>query len=221
MTTTPVRIDTAVLQRFLSKKPKYQTITGFLSQTLEQVADAKSGQGTFIQKGLENSEGSDADPTEQKAVDVRPLVEPINKERTKKPRFKASAELIPENLTRHQEDILVFWKAKKGAKTEIAWNLLINELTSMQVLHGDDVVSQQLVLAAANQWQGITVAKYEQYNLAHKQSGAPIRTRPDTVEERERLKKERERIQHEAWLKRVAVVDALHEQAQEEINAGF
>ena len=72
-----VRVDSEVLTAFLSNKPKYLSITGFVSLTLKEVADAKNGLGTVYLQGLKDSTAE-----EQPAVDVKPKAEPTNKEKT-------------------------------------------------------------------------------------------------------------------------------------------
>ena len=86
------------------------------------------------------------------------------------------AKEVPGNLFAHEELIAAYWKAKPRNKKEPAWKLLMSELTKIQEAHGDSVVREQLVLAEANRWQGITLANYERFgankpNTATKASG--------------------------------------------------
>ena len=86
------------------------------------------------------------------------------------------AKEVPGNLFAHEELITAYWKAKPRNKKEPAWKLLMSELTKIQEAHGDSVVREQLVLAEANRWQGITLANYERFgankpNTATKASG--------------------------------------------------
>lgn len=206
MTTTPVRVDTAVLQRFLSKKPTYLTITGFVSQTLEQAADAKSGLGTVSLTGFENSEGT---ATEQKAVDVRPTVEPINKEKTpraKKPKaIVPNADDVPEELKAHADLLLDYWAHRKGdaTRTQRAWNSRMKEAAEILKDHGEETFLAHVNKAADAGWHGLHPEYIAQEKLAS-ETGAPESKHPayrdasEVLRESERIAQENiERIRRE------------------------
>ena len=69
------------------------------------------------------------------------------------------------SLQCHEDLILGFWKAKTGSKSEAGWKLLNTELVKIQEAYGDKVVRDQLELATANRWKGITLKNYEQFGL--------------------------------------------------------
>ena len=67
------------------------------------------------------------------------------------------------NLLTHQELIEEFWRVKRGSKSHQGWALLMTELTKLQKLYGDEVVAEQLRLAANGLWKGVSVRLYEQF----------------------------------------------------------
>jgi hypothetical protein len=69
------------------------------------------------------------------------------------------------SLQCHEDLILGFWKAKTGSKSEAGWKLLNTELVKIQEAYGDKVVRDQLELATANRWKGVTLKNYEQFGL--------------------------------------------------------
>ena len=69
------------------------------------------------------------------------------------------------SLQCHEDLILDFWKAKTGSKSEAGWKLLNTELVKIQEAYGDKVVRDQLELATANRWKGVTLKNYEQFGL--------------------------------------------------------
>ena len=69
------------------------------------------------------------------------------------------------SLQCHEDLILAFWKAKTGSKSEAGWKLLNTELVKIQEAYGDKVVRDQLELATANRWKGVTLKNYEQFGL--------------------------------------------------------
>ena len=172
MTTTQIRIDTAVLQRLEAQKPRYLTTTGFISQIVEQALD---GVLTLTEPKATPQAGPQREAKSlcssvlnKRDIDVslqaeEAHIEPAALEAVKrKPTFVKS---IPPNLTCHDDLIEAYWKAKPKTKTQAAWNLLIGELTRMQERYGDSVLRDQLKLAEANRWQGVTVRNYEQFGM--------------------------------------------------------
>ena len=69
------------------------------------------------------------------------------------------------SLQCHEDLILDFWKAKSGSKSQAGWKLLNTELVKIQEAYGDKVIRDQLELATANRWKGITLKNYEQFGL--------------------------------------------------------
>ena len=84
---------------------------------------------------------------------------------TKKRTTKSSSLEVQPPLHAHEDLIRDFWKSKAGSKSEAGWKLLNTELLKIQEKYGDRVVREQLELAAANRWKGVSLRNYEQFGL--------------------------------------------------------
>jgi hypothetical protein len=78
-----------------------------------------------------------------------------------------------------------FFRVKKGSKGEVAWKLLMTNLSKIREKYGDAVVAAQLELGINGKWAGITLERYEQFGRpASKGSSgsAPLiyQPKPDT-----------------------------------------
>lgn len=179
MATTLVRIDNDVWTAFKQHKPTYLSESGFLSQTLDNLNKGVAPTGRVNTPGFENSKGSEGTAAghEQKAVDVRPTVEPINKEKTskaKKPKFSPTVLDVPmELIDEHGEAIIEYWNQKGGKKTEAAWNYLIKQLELIREDAGDEALAEQIFYCTANSTQSITFANYEKFGKRQRETGAP------------------------------------------------
>lgn len=162
MTTTPVRIDSEVLQRLEGIKPRYITMTGFLSQIAEKHID------TSLK--LRKPSPASGDPKEAKGGEVSLNKEDIERVRALSlegmPVPPAQGKPIDPALEAHTTLIRDFWRTKKGSKGEQAWKLLQTGLTAIQAQYGDSVVKEQLELAINGRWQSITLANYERFKPA-------------------------------------------------------
>jgi len=87
---------------------------------------------------------------------------------TKKRTTKSSSLEVQPPLHAHEDLIRAFWKAKAGSKSDAGWKLLNTELLKIQDKYGDRVVREQLELAAANRWKGVSLRNYEQYGVTAK-----------------------------------------------------
>ena len=91
---------------------------------------------------------------------------------TKKNNLKDKS--IYPGLEQHDELIRMFWRVKKGSKSEQGWKLLNTELLKIQERYGNTVVHEQLELAINGLWKGVSLRLYEQY-LPKGQAKAPAR----------------------------------------------
>ena len=89
----------------------------------------------------------------------------------KKRTTKSSSKSVQPPLHAHEDLIRVFWEAKAGSKSDAGWKLLNTELLKIQDRYGDRVVREQLEMAAANRWKGISLRNYEQYGVTAKKKG--------------------------------------------------
>ena len=72
---------------------------------------------------------------------------------------------ISGNLFPHEDLIRAYWKVKPSAKSPQAWKLLMTELTKIQDRYGDSVIRDQLALAEANRWKGVSLLNYERFGM--------------------------------------------------------
>ena len=159
MTTSPIRIDTEVLQRLEANKPRYLTTTGFLSQIVEQ---ALAGQVTLNvpsrqAPGPTKGEGSFNKEEEERVRALSLEAMPVP---------PAQGKPIDPELELHCSLIRDFWRTKKGSKGQRAWQLLMTGLKAIQKAYGDSVVKEQLELAINGRWQSVTLANYERFKPA-------------------------------------------------------
>ena len=81
---------------------------------------------------------------------------------------------VPEDLTPYKPALLEYWREyKTGRKSEKAAKLLITGIRDLLSTYGDAVVREQIELACAGNWRGITVKGYEQYGLSAKKGYIP------------------------------------------------
>lgn len=80
-------------------------------------------------------------------------------------RFTPTADAIPAALLPVQTEILIFWLASSGKKTEIAWNRLMGQLQKIQddSQGGTEILRDQLEQGAADGWKSITHANWERF----------------------------------------------------------
>lgn len=80
-------------------------------------------------------------------------------------RKRPRAAEIPETLQFAAETLLQFWETKRGSHTEEAWECLLREVRKILVDPdgGQTVVLEQLTLAIAHQWKGLTYANWVRY----------------------------------------------------------
>ena len=189
MPTTPIRVDNDLLQRIEQVKPSFLSTTAFFQllandalnaqfdknplspltippyPTLPQTEQSQSSKGVERENDNERKRVvvSGREGVELSLQAEEAHIEPAALEAVK--RKPTTIRDIPPNLICHDDLIEACWKAKPKTKTQAAWNLLIGELTRMQERYGDSVLRDQLKLAEANRWQGVTVRNYEQFGM--------------------------------------------------------
>ena len=136
-------IPDPLLARLDAAKPDYLDRKGFLCLLLDQSLTPCATLGLST-KG--------ESPSSSKAV---------SKEKT----LKSSNKEIPPSLQAHEDLIREFWKTKAGAKSEASWKLLMTELQKIQDKYDDRVVRDQLELAAASRWKGVSLRNYELFGV--------------------------------------------------------
>jgi len=143
-----VEIDDQVLAAVESRCPRYLTTTAFINLLLDQALDSSGTLGL-----AEEPKASPSSSSSYSSI----------KKNTKKE--------INQCLEQHEELIREFWAAKGGSRGDTAWKLLMTELSKLHDAYGPAVVAEQLQLAINGKWQGISLARYEQFKAPR--GGAP------------------------------------------------
>ena len=96
---------------------------------------------------------------------VQPAAKTPRTARPKASRFQPTADDIPAVLLPVQAEILIFWPASGGKKTEIAWNRLMGQLQKIQddSQGGTEILRDQLEQGAADGWKSITHSNWERF----------------------------------------------------------
>ena len=189
MPTTPIRVDNDLLQRIEQVKPSFLSTTAFFQllandalnaqfdknplspltippyPTLPQTEQSQSSKGVERENDNERKRVvvSGREGVELSLQAEEAHIEPAALEAVK--RKPTTIRDIPPNLICHDDLIEAYWQAKPKTKTQAAWNLLMGELGRMQERYGDSVLRDQLKLAEANRWQGVSVRNYEQFGM--------------------------------------------------------
>jgi len=133
-------------------KPQSLSLAAFCAYLIEQALDTGFTLGKPSAAKAAEPERGEGFTSSSKAV---------NKRKTLNSYLKS----LPPSLHAHEDLITAFWKTKAGAKSEAGWKLLMTELGKIQEKYGDRVVRDQLELAAANRWKGVSLKNYEQFGL--------------------------------------------------------
>ena len=108
----------------------------------------------------------------------------INKEKSKTKNLSYKdfdkEKVIDEELKPCEDLIIKFWKAKKGYRSEQAFNLLIGDygLLGIKKKYGLQTVKEQLEEGIACKWASITLKKYEMYGRPQKADQEPVTNHP-------------------------------------------
>ena len=147
-----IQIPKGLDDKINAAKPDFLDRKGFVCLLLSKAIDADATLG-------KPSAETAAKPEQEKVLPLKavPTEQPINKRSNKS---------VPPSLTAHEDLIRAFWKTKQGSKSDAGWKLLMTELQKIQDKYSDRVVRDQLELAAANRWKGVSLKNYEQFGLS-------------------------------------------------------
>jgi hypothetical protein len=104
----------------------------------------------------------------------------------RKPRFQPSQDLIPAALLPVHPEILGFWATKAGARTQLAWDGLIKQLTLIQQdpQGGTEMVRTQLQTgidrAPIKPWLSVSYGNWRKFGM--QQQGTTSNRRPTPEE---------------------------------------
>ena len=154
MTVCKFDIPESLLSRIDLARPEYLDRKGFICLLIEK---ALTGSDTLVERREELPEQGRATLSEASTTSS-----------TKKRTTKSSSLEVQPPLLAHEDLIRDFWKSKAGSKSAAGWKLLNTELIKIQDKYGDRVVREQLELAAANRWKGVSLRNYEQFGVTAK-----------------------------------------------------
>ena len=159
-----VRVDQELWSAFEAQKPHFLSSTAHLNLLISQAVDPTFtlGKPTAERTGVLPSKKV-LNKEEDVDFSLRAEEAHISVAAIKSPPKRTNE--IPSNLFAHEDLIRNYWKAKPSAKSTQAWKLLMTELTKMQDRYGDSVLRDQLVLAEANRWKGISLLNYERFGI--------------------------------------------------------
>jgi len=101
---------------------------------------------------------------------------------------------VPPSLSEHTDLIQAFWKAKAGSKSAAGWKLLMTELGKIQEKYGAKVVADQLELATAQRFKGVSLRNYEQFGIGTKAAAKEPEHRHPAYRDASEVLAEQERI---------------------------
>lgn len=161
-----VRVDQELWSAFEAQKPHFLSSTAHLNLLISQAVDANFtlGKPTAERTGVLPSKSSSLNKRD-KDVDVSLRAEEAHVSAAAIHSPPKRTNEIPGNLFAHEDLIRAYWKVKPSAKSPQAWKLLMTELTKLQDRYGDSVIRDQLVLAEANRWKGISLLNYERFGM--------------------------------------------------------
>ena len=142
----------------------------FLSQQNTSLAcDGVSVREGEESPGMENNVRSTT--SSQEHITNKKGRDGVGEESEKPPRKGSWKKEFPDCLAEFEQQITDFWKEKKGSKSERAWTLLMKELSAIHA-HlnvgrspaNRERFLEQLELATANRWQGITLKNFKQFS---------------------------------------------------------
>ena len=158
-------------EKLQSAMPDYLDRKGFVCLLLDQALD---GSGTLgLAKRSEGASPSSSNTSSKKTSLIKE---------------------VPPSLSEHTDLIRAFWKAKAGSKSDAGWKLLMTELGKIQDKYGAKVVADQLELATAQRFKGISLRNYEQYGIGTKAAAKEPEHRHPAYRDASEVLAEQERI---------------------------
>ena len=180
---TPIRIRPKLYQEMEAERPEIFTDTTTWGNYLLRV-------GLNYHMGLDPCGRLKTDRQKEKNKEEREVFYTskvnniINKEKSKTKNLSYKdfdkEKVIDEELKPCEDLIIKFWKAKKGYRSEQAFNLLIGDygLLGIKKKYGLQTVKEQLEEGIACKWASITLKKYEMYGRPQKADKEPVTGHP-------------------------------------------
>nr|BAR35320.1 hypothetical protein [uncultured Mediterranean phage uvMED] len=153
-TRTQLTLHNSVLDPLRPYIPERKSLTQFVEDCLEQHRFTLDGSDTLIKPSEREVLSSSNKEEEERACALSVDDQPTQAKRR---------ELDP-SLEHLRPLILDFWRVKGGSKGDRPWQLLQTGLKAIQERYGEDVARQQLEEGINAKWQGISLARFEQFN---------------------------------------------------------
>jgi len=167
-----IEIPDELHQRIDAQKPEYLDRKGFVCLILDQALDGgcKLGKPSLDRSQDERGEGFTS-TSSNSITSNSSSIKDISITKNKAAKYIFS---VPPELDAVKTELLEFWKDyKDGKKTRAAGAMLITGCQAILDKYGVSVLREQIELACANNWQGITLKGYEQYGLVTKKGFTP------------------------------------------------
>jgi len=163
-----IEIPDELHQRIDAQKPEYLDRKGFVCLILDQALDSgfRLGKPSLDRSQDERGEGFTSTSSISSITSNSSSKNYISSTKNKAAKYIFS---VPPELDAVKTELLEFWKDyKDGKKTRAAGAMLITGCQAILDKYGVSVLREQIELACANNWQGITLKGYEQYGLVTK-----------------------------------------------------
>ena len=167
-----IEIPDELHQRIDAQKPEYLDRKGFVCLILDQALDrgVRLGKPSLDRSQDERGEGFTS-TSSNSITSNSSSIKDISITKNKAAKYIFS---VPPELDAVKTELLEFWKDyKDGKKTRAAGAMLITGCQAILDKYGVSVLREQIELACANNWQGITLKGYEQYGLVTKKGFTP------------------------------------------------
>jgi hypothetical protein len=181
METQSIEIDKGLIELCHSKKERWHTLKGFIMDMVLLGIQTKYKDLTTYDT-MKTDRQKEKKKEEREVFYTSKVENIINKEKTKNLSYKDfdKEKVIDEELKPCEDLIIKFWKAKKGYRSEQAFNLLIGDygLLGIKKKYGLQTVKEQLEEGIACKWASITLKKYEMYGRPQKADQEPVTNHP-------------------------------------------
>lgn len=161
-----ITVPDSVMADVEAQKPRSLSLAAFCALLIDQGLTASA---TLVERRGDTPGRVDPLSEASKAVSSSSSKKNISINKNKAAKYIFS---VPPALDQVKDELLEFWRDyKDGKKTRAAGSMLITGCQAILDKYGVTVLREQIQLACANNWQGITLKGYEQYGLVTKIKG--------------------------------------------------
>ena len=177
METQSIEIDKGLIELCHSKKERWHTLKGFIMDMV--LLGIQTKYKDLTPYATMKTERQTERKQEGREVFYTSKVDNIiNKEKSKKWIFNGKQNFG--ELEFCKDLIVKFWAEKSGAKSEEAFNLLVNTsgLLGIKRKYGEKAVKEQLEEAIASKWKSVLLKNYEAFGRPQKADKEPVTGHP-------------------------------------------